>query len=587
MMTLGSQSSFKARGVTFGSVINAVTASVVLFSCHSQIKATVVSGPSSSSSAVSLLSMTPVAVKPGETVTVSGKNFSKDTVIVVNGVSLKLNVLSSTSATFVAPAVSHPGAFTLAVGDSKNPTGGSVSTGAKHLVLSTENDGIPIFMATPAEICSGTTFRDATGTTQLGTKPCQPVAACVSDGEVNCVTSVSYKAADMAQVVAGNIKSGITIAGVTGQYPSAVYTLSGASGTSDLTAATFISQIKSNTAFEYWDSAGVRQQSNGDSDIAVNNIVSGVNIFGEVGTITSPDPWDLRVGRTAVTPAGSITGKLKINCRNTANLTLSDFVFPEIPMTAPSSGSPNWTITDSSTLSIGDQVRLFAAAPPGGFANGNSYYVVSVAGSVVTLSATSGGADITASANGSGSSFLVKMGGGSVDIWDTIDDLNNGVANLPPSVPSSWSANNQCGGYSTVATDDSVWLDVTTTGDGVTSSTCASTSAHCVYKDKISGLEFSKEAAASKTWPEAVTYCQNLVLNGKSDWRLPTQKELMSAYEHGIYAAYQAIYIYSNSFWSSTRVSNATNTSWAVALNNGYTFAFNSAQGGSVICVRN
>jgi hypothetical protein len=41
---------------------------------------------------------------------------------------------------------------------------------------------------------------------------------CALDGEIGCSTTSAYRAAEMTQVVAPNIKSGITIAGVSGSY---------------------------------------------------------------------------------------------------------------------------------------------------------------------------------------------------------------------------------------------------------------------------------------------------------------------------------------------------------------------------------
>ena len=81
---------------------------------------------------------------------------------------------------------------------------------------------------------------------------------------------------------AGNIKSGVTIAGTAGDYPSSSYPLSSASATPDLDNATFNAKIKSSSTFEYWTSEGIYQTSAGNDDIIASNIKAGVTLFGKL-----------------------------------------------------------------------------------------------------------------------------------------------------------------------------------------------------------------------------------------------------------------------------------------------------------------
>ena len=342
------------------------------------------------------------------------------------------------------------------------------------------------------------------------------LADCSTNAVTGCVTTATYKSADLTNLTAANIKNTAVIAGVTGQYPSATYTLTGSSG-ADLTNATFNAQIKSSATFQYFGSDGTRNTGTGDINLTATNIANGVSIFGTAGTSTggaAPDPWDLRAGVTV----GSVTGKLKYNCRNTVNSSLYNY--------------------DVGLASIGNYGNL---------------------------------------------------GGTALDIWDTIDDLNNNLAGLPPSLVTGWSTDTQCGGVEVTAGDTNVWRDVTTT-NGSTASTCAGTPAGCSYKDKISSLEWSAQAAMIKTWPVALSYCSTLntspFYNGRTGWRLPTQKELMSGYEHGIRSVPATNFLTSsNYFWSSSTESDATGVAWDVNLGygSGYEFKYNNS---NVVCVR-
>jgi hypothetical protein len=301
----------------------------------------------------------------------------------------------------------------------------------------------------------------------------------------------------------GDIKSGVSIAGVTGQYPSVSFPLTGSSGT-DLTTATFDAQIKSSGTFQYFGSDGARYTGSGDADIVDTNIKSAVDIFGTTGNVTagaSPNAWDLRAGVTV----GSVTGKLKVNCRN----------------------------------------RVRSAV----------YNYDGAIGSIGTSGVSSGTA---------------------IDIWDTIDDYNNNASGLPPSIVTAWGNNTDCGGVddpSLSTDDDNVWKDVTTTSGGAASN-CATDAARCTMQDKITGLWWTK-TQSNVTWDAAWSNCQNLSYNGQTGWRLPTQKELMEAYGHGIRSAVSASWItqsgVNNWFWSGSSNSSSSSNAWGVNLSNGYT----------------
>ena len=182
--------------------------------------------------------------------------------------------------------------------------------------------------------------------------------------------------------------------------------------------------------------------------------------------------------------------------------------------------------------------------------------------------------------------------GVTLDIWDTIDDYNNNVSGLPPDIALEWGSETDCAGVEISAGDDNVWKDVTTTTSGNTSN-CAVDTARCTMQDKISGLWWSKlqSPSAQVTWSSAWTICINLSHNGKDDWRLPTQKELMSAYNSGIRSAASTNWIseslVNNSFWSGSTQAFSGSSAWSVNLAYGNAYGFYS-KGSTyrVVCVR-
>jgi hypothetical protein len=388
-----------------------------------------------------------------------------------------------------------------------------------------------------ARIRTSTTLGGVTGT----------LADCSANGSSGCVATSTYLAGqnrsswDMTTSfpgagyysgtsntpTVGDIKSGVSIAGVTGQYPSSSFQLTGSSG-SDLTTPTFNAQIKSSGTFQYFGSDGVRYTGTGDTDITAANIASGVDIFGATGSLTgavAPDAWNVRVGVTV----NGVTGKLKVNCRNRV-----------------STSSPTLYNYDGAISSIGQTSQT----------------------------------------------------GGSVrDIWDTIDDYNNNQVGVPAGIVASWTSSTDCYGVESGAGDDNVWKDVTTT-NGTTASTCAATPANCTMQDKITRLSWSK-LQASAAWNTALATCAGLTYNGQTGWRLPTQKELMEAYTHGIrsipssYAAASTNWMteanMNANFWSGSSVSNDTNNAWYVYLANGFsTNGTNAVKVNTyqVVCVR-
>jgi hypothetical protein len=561
------------------------------FGCESKVEVEKINAVKTSASATKLK---PITAMPGDVVTITGSDFKsnrqKNFVKITNSrgdeVTAPATVTSDTEATFVMPEGVGLG-LTAVVLESN----GKQLTGSMPFVVNLAGNGLPIIIDDAAEICSTKQYIDRNGDTQTGTKNCSgggggSTPACSADGGSNCVVDgTTYKAAAVANLSAGNIKSGVTIAGQLGDYPSASNPLSGATGTVDLEQGNFDAQIKSATAFEYWTSAGSRQTGNGDADITASNIKDSVSIFGTSGTFTgtAPNAWDLRVGVTA----GGVTGKLKVNCRNQANPTLFDI--DQGQAATITTGSPGTLNITAHGLANTTTVRINYSSVPLGLGNGTTYYVVNATANTLQLSTTSGGAAINITSAGTDVTVHKwQATPQTVDIWDTIDDYNNNTAGMPGTVVSGWT-NNDCGGVEATAGDDKVWKDVTTTAGGAASN-CTTDGGRCTMQDKISGLWWSKQQTSANWW-QAISSCQSLNHNGQTGWRLPTQKELMDAYNHGVRSAASTNWITEanmpNYYWSaSSQSNNSAVQAWHVSLARSYTALLDKYDASQIVCVR-
>ena len=580
------------------------------------------------------MALNPPVASPGTVVTITGTKFDPSrkylahfTAIDGTVKEVQLVVKDTSTATFVMPAGLGLGQTNLSL------LTGNKSIAQLQVISDQSTNTLPIITADAGLICSSVTYLDKNGTKQTGTKDCSAATAactadgsvgcvttasfpsasattaiaaniksgvvvagvtgtlvagatanCTSDGQVGCVTTASFKSADMSIATVGNIKSGVAIAGVTGQFPNGTYTLAGATATADLDSATFNAKIKAATAFEWWDSAGTRYTGAGDTNITAGNIQNSVTIFGTTGTYTgtAPNAWDLRVGVTA----GGVTGKLKVNCRSGANL--ATFDQSAYPIAATIDNTTDTFTATAHGFTSNQTVRISYNSTPGGLDYATTYYVRNETANTFQVSLTSGGAAINITSNGS-SVFVYRWGNGTTEIWDSIDDYAGYASSIP--TYTGWSSNNVCGGIEATTGDANVWSDVTTTGDGVTASTCTASAANCSYKDKISGQEWHNADNTNRTWSAALSYCDNLTYNGKTDWRLPTEKEILEANTHGIMSTAGATNWISlvdlrSLYWSATSSAAIQGNAWQVSIGTGdvgYDAKYSTIR---VICVR-
>jgi len=575
----------------------------------------------------------PNSAKPDEIVKFTGENLSSTSTVTVEGTVVGLTLTSSSSGTFVMPRV-RSGVVSVVFS-----TG---STVLKNLTIISDSagDGLPIFSGTADQMCSTVSYRNAAGDVVDGTMDCTTAASdcaedggtacratssylavnmslatsqnivtgktiagvtgaavarpadCNASGSSNCVTTASVKSATASLFSAGNIKTGFTVGNVTGAYPSSSYPLAGAeSSVADLDNATFNAKIKSSTAFEWFSADGTRHSGAGFEALGdAANIKEGVTIFGSVGTyngVVSSDAVSIRAGTTI----GGVTGSLKTNCRNGTKIGTFDML--AWPQDVTVDHTNDWFTVTAHGLTNGDRIAFHATIAPAGLTENTFYYVVSATTNTFQLSTTQNGAAVLFTSNGTFVGPVYRPADGIADIWDTLDDVTLPAIPTANLGSTAWNAANLCGGVdsqSSSADDSNDWQDVSVQAANPSVIEPCSASNHCLFKDEISGLLWTETQATTVTWYAALSLCENLTFAGSSNWRLPTQKELLSAYVHGIHSANSTNWINSDqmdvAFWSSSSQSSGTGAAYRLYLKTGAMTSLTKYSTGHVACVR-
>ncbi len=108
--------------------------------------------------------------------------------------------------------------------------------------------------------------------------------------------------------------------------------------------------------------------------------------------------------------------------------------------------------------------------------------------------------------------------------------------------------------------------------------------------DKQNKLEWQKQPSTDKlSWNDGQTYCTQLFVNNKRDWRLPTIQELKSLVNYTKYypAIESSIPCQSTIYWSSTTVADKEREkAWTVFFGNGDDIWKNKTEQHAVRCVR-
>ena len=552
------------------------------------------------------------------------------TAALTTGLASKL--LSSATVAGVAGNVTLPAATNVLSGVTYGTSGASL-TGT-----------LTVPTASYVRVANGTYGAGGTATTPTLTD-------CATDGTLGCVTVTGYPSAKLANFSASNIAVGITIAGVVGSGTSSPVSCSADGATSCVANATYTAALTTGLASKVLSSATVAGVAGNVTLPAAGNVLAavsyGISGTGATGTLTLPTAANVRTVNGAYGVGGTGTAPALADCAadgGTSCVAVASFT------AATTSGLASKVLSGSTVAGVGGNVTLpsvtnvltpvtygvsgtgsvgtltlptaanvravngaygvggtatapiladcasdgqtgcvtsgiLPAAAITGFSTWNIRAGTTLAGVAGTLKTNCRNAVNSTYFNYDGAvASLPATGvtsGTAFDYWDTVDDYYGFAANKV----TAWSSDTYC--------DSSTWTDVTTTNGGTTFTTCALSSANCQYKDNITNLVTTKVVSASSTWSAAVNACASSTYGGYAagTWRLPTQKELMSQYEHGIVSLVSANFMtlvnMQNYFWSSSTNSTSTTNAWGVGLAGGTTDDYNTkAYSFCVSCVK-
>lgn len=112
-----------------------------------------------------------------------------------------------------------------------------------------------------------------------------------------------------------------------------------------------------------------------------------------------------------------------------------------------------------------------------------------------------------------------------------------------------------------------------------------------VIKGHLIWQDTQENSSVKRTWTAAVAYCDTLALDGKSDWRLPSLRELQSLTNiHKYKPAITEGIVHVNTrdfYWSNTPLSGDSTKAWHVYFKYGDSYYSEKLETYYVRCVRN
>jgi hypothetical protein len=351
---------------------------------------------------------------------------------------------------------------------------------------------------TEGNVRSGVTIAGVTGTLD-STRP----ADCSGNAQVGCVTTATYKSANLTNLSNTNIRFGVTIAGVTGTVSEETH--SSCTGENQLLCITTPT----------WRSVNYVA-------LSAANIKSGVTIAGVTGTLTPETHTECTFnGQTGCVSSETYkaidaTNLLAANIKNGVSVGGVTGTYPSAsaPLASATATADLTAATFNLKIKSDAQFEYFDSTGARHTQTGNSALSEENIRADVTLFNVSGTLEPAApiALNSWDLREGVSVSGvtGKLKTHCRTFDMNGGAA-----VP----ANEKC-----LASE--IWEDLTpTVASGLD---CAASPNKCLFKNKVTGLTFTRGfPAESKS--NAVILCDGLTYGGYDDWRLPSTEEAIQA----------------------------------------------------------
>ena len=451
------------------------------------------------------------------------------------------------------------------------------------------------------DILSGKTIAGVSGAA-----PARP-GACSVDGDFGCIVVGPTYAAAVVPGAASKILSGTSVAGIQGAAALRPAECSSDGESGCVASAPEFKAAKvtgsAQKILKNFSVAGIQ----GEAVLPpAGSVLSGMTYgnpdtqYQQIGTLILPDdkgvlsgggeavdPWHLRAGVSA----GEMTGNLRTNCRNSGNpaiFTTQIGKQAQIIQTSPLKIKFS-TLSDATSFAVSQVIILKVNS--GSQLTTPTFKIVSISSDMAYLAAVSGSNPLTTNYQNAN----VTIYNNNSDPWDTIDDSL--LSNLYQPLPTSeWDPSKQCGSIRTWGNLDGNWMDLSYAG-GAGYSTCSAT--NCAFLDINSLLIWSRAPnPLAENWSTAKYLCQsNSTLNSypgsaMHQWRLPTQKELMSAYANGINNVLVSSQLMdrTKSVWSGTTfvasIGGNSENAWTMSLSKGQTSPTFKTGTNHTLCVR-
>lgn len=388
-------------------------------------------------------------------------------------------------------------------------------------------------------------------TTTVNNRP----ADCSGNNEIGCVTTNSFKAADLTNLSASNVRLNVTIAGITGSVAQESH--------SDCSANNQTGCVATSS----YKAANL-------TNLSASNVKSGVTLAGVLGTLAQESHVDCTSNNQIGCVSNSTYKAVDTTLLVAGNLK-NGVIIAGVTGSYPSASAPlaSATATDDLTaatfnlkIKSDNTFEYFDSTGARHTQTGNSALVSENIKSDVSLFNVSG--------------TLEPATPVTIDAWDLRTGVT--VAGVTGKLKTHCRTFDGNSGASVPTADKcldaEIWTDMTSTVSMF--SDCASASGECMFKNKVSGLYFSKGfAGADKT--TAANGCYNLTFGGFDDWRLPSTEEAIQAATQGASSRGFLKSIYGN--WTTNTYSG---NSYVAIMSNGVSALGNVATSYPYFCVR-